>query len=741
MTKEELLAQIHFNNKEERKKAEFYLEMKGIAFHKSILDYLCANCGKTIPVEWSDLSNELRSDKALRDILYKYLATLEEYIRAYISNKYENDAIQQVFWVDESRYDYNKIKTQLVNGKPLSKTLEDVDFGTLIKQVKDLPEFDRKQLFGDVGTDDNLDAVKDLRNAVSHHKFLRLYSLKTCNVDGNESDSLFSNIRNLRQLLPMQYRFGENGMGGITADLEKIGVLIQKDNIIAFIFDSGKLGVSYGSVVFENMLSGGELSTNPIKVVVSWGDIFINKRYIDIEPYIYKDEMCTIDFKSIGVNNAFLDLPYCWIVEDLNESVAFLIDKRLKQCLNGYIGMFRINKQSSSKKKQFWKDMIRSISIQKKVITCFQNPDLSDIFCYEEAAINLGYTVGYAKEAEFCPIEESPTMQSSCIKSDSDLLFVSSKNTDIDRDLWTMNFSLRQELQISGVLIWKSIYEIDKIDFKRNNGDESSMIEHQFLSLYYSSQGIERIQKAIIELICKRNHILDKEKDKVYELLKSHSHDGLNTWIEKQTGIKLNDNCRNFVDIIMDFYNNARYSRYSDDQYTKDPSREYHLLYKLSPKNDPTPDTIIKNNFGKYLGDLAQTYYKIYTNLCNELNIFAYEIESDSDALIVYHHRDDTNLYKELKKRRQAKKELLYWLIKNGKSNPSTKKVKEPVLSFDPHMINDYLYELVSKNESIPFLYDIVSELYDELYDENKQAWKDREEIIDYFVANPNYRE
>ena len=222
MTKEEVLKQIHCKTDEERHRADFYLDMKGIAFHKNILDYLCKFEGKTIPIEWSDLSGELRSDKVLRDVLYKYLATLEEYIRAYISNKYENDAIQQVFWVDDSRYDYNKIKTQLVNGKPLFKTLEDVDFGTLIKQVKQMPELDRKQLFGDVGTDDNLDAVKDLRNAVSHHKYLKLCQLKSCIVDGNKSDSLIANIQNLRLLLPIQYRFGENGKGGITGDLKKV---------------------------------------------------------------------------------------------------------------------------------------------------------------------------------------------------------------------------------------------------------------------------------------------------------------------------------------------------------------------------------------------------------------------------------------------------------------------------------------------------------------------------------------
>ena len=225
MTKEELLEQIHCKTEEERQKAEFYLEMKGIAFHKAILNYLCQKENKTIPIEWSDLSNELRSDKALRDILYKYLATLEEYIRAYISNKYEDTAIQQDFWIDAGR-DYNRIKTNINNGKPLSKTLEAVDFGTLVEQVKKLPEADKQNLFDSAGTDVNLDAVKELRNAVSHHKYLKFCQFKECNVDGKDSDSLIANILNLRQLLPLLYRFGENGKGGITAELYKIHVCL-----------------------------------------------------------------------------------------------------------------------------------------------------------------------------------------------------------------------------------------------------------------------------------------------------------------------------------------------------------------------------------------------------------------------------------------------------------------------------------------------------------------------------------
>ena len=224
MKEEDLINQIHFSNADERIKASFYLAMKGIVFHQTILDYLCSKKGKTIPIEWTDLSGELRTDKATREILYKYFATLEEYVRASISNKYE-DQVRQSFWIN-GKGERNQIKKKINNGSSIFAALEEADFGTLMNQVKKLPTADRKELFGKVGTDDNLDAAVVLRNAVSHHRFLKGCELKTCTVDENSSDSLISNIKNLRQLLPLPYRFGQNGKGGITGELLRINVVI-----------------------------------------------------------------------------------------------------------------------------------------------------------------------------------------------------------------------------------------------------------------------------------------------------------------------------------------------------------------------------------------------------------------------------------------------------------------------------------------------------------------------------------
>lgn len=100
----------------------------------------------------------------------------------------------------------------------------------------------------------------------------------------------------------------------------------NKYKIVAFIFDSGKINSScYGDVVFENMLKNKELCNNKQKMIVSLGDILIKKRIIDLEPYIITDENCTINIEEL---TNFKDYPYCWIIEDVELSIANLLDTR-----------------------------------------------------------------------------------------------------------------------------------------------------------------------------------------------------------------------------------------------------------------------------------------------------------------------------------------------------------------------------------------------------------------------------
>jgi len=207
------------NRVNEIKEVEFYLRVKGIAFHKKIMTHLGVDFNDpNSKIEWVKVSALLRYDKKLRDKIYIYLATLEEYIRAYLSNKYENKPIQH-FWRDGIKARSN-VKTRILNGESIFEVLQSIEFGDLLKQIEIVPKEDIDEMFEFTDAiHQNLVAVKELRNAVSHHVFLLDYKFRDCIVDGSKSCTLEHNLKNLRQLLPKDYRYGKNGKGGITGDI------------------------------------------------------------------------------------------------------------------------------------------------------------------------------------------------------------------------------------------------------------------------------------------------------------------------------------------------------------------------------------------------------------------------------------------------------------------------------------------------------------------------------------------
>ena len=222
MTKDELMIKLHFEKDKESnvKDAEFYLKVKGITFHQKIMTHLGVDfSNEESSIEWSKVSDLLRYDKKLRDKIYIYIATLEEYFRAYISNKYESIP-NQTFWLD-GRTERAKVKKRILGGEKIFDVLQSIEFGDLINQIKNMSPIDINEMFESTKEIKlNLDAVRELRNAVSHHVFLIGYEFKPCNIYGDRSNSLKDNIKNLRQLLPKEYRFGKNSKGGITGEIE-----------------------------------------------------------------------------------------------------------------------------------------------------------------------------------------------------------------------------------------------------------------------------------------------------------------------------------------------------------------------------------------------------------------------------------------------------------------------------------------------------------------------------------------
>jgi hypothetical protein len=210
MTKENLINKFVFEQSGlySESKASHYIDVKGVALHLRIANYIgfCED-GK---VEYALVSSLLRYDKKLRDKLYIFLATFEEYVRAFISNKYE-EAPSDIEWADVGKrggqFPVESAKMRINNGELPSRVLDSLEFGELLKQVELLPESDKIELFGYTkNLADNLRALKQLRNLVSHHVFLlKDADYIVCTTDITKDDTLENNIRNLRQYLPRRY--------------------------------------------------------------------------------------------------------------------------------------------------------------------------------------------------------------------------------------------------------------------------------------------------------------------------------------------------------------------------------------------------------------------------------------------------------------------------------------------------------------------------------------------------------
>ena len=506
----------------------------------------------------------------------------------------------------------------------------------------------------------------------------------------------------------------------------------HEGEIFAFIFDGGATGSDfYGQVIFENMICGKELVNNPYKMIVSLGDVFIDNHMfgLDIEPYVHKDEYCTIDFKRIR-QNPFKDYPFVWVVEDIIPEIAESIDGRLRKNFSAYMGMFKINRNSTDEKKQFWKKLIRSFAINKNEIITFINEEGAGHF-YNESELNkYGYIQLKHKAYSFSTLDEETFRQSNLVKTEKDLEIVLTNAKEIDRDLTPLNFSIREELQIAGTLIWKSIHSLDKISFENGEFQPYNLVEYPFMTLYFASQGIERIQKSLIELICKDKHIQDSDKSKVYELLMSHSHNGLNDWIENNSNIKLKKSGKKLLTILSDFYNTIRYARYKDETYSKSKTPELDLLRMLTDTEEVSSE-VIKTKFGKYLWAIANQYNEECSRICHELNIYAYELDYQSSATFVYSQTGPKNLYERYEIIHQYKKEVIYWIMKNGKEYPKCKYCNLDTVEFDPELVDEYLKEIIYYPEDIYTYYDAADDFYDELYSQSKTDWNYRNYLMD----------
>lgn len=149
-------------------------------------------------IKYKDVNSFVKYDKAIRDVLYVYLGTLEEYIKTYILSNFnikQNMILQKETYLcfkDLPELEKVNIDTYEINDlyKKFSLT-----FGEIIKFLK---EYDSVAF-----NLEKLEQIRKLRNKVMHHSPL-LFDFNFISIKDNTEKQ----INCLIDLLPEQYQVG-----------------------------------------------------------------------------------------------------------------------------------------------------------------------------------------------------------------------------------------------------------------------------------------------------------------------------------------------------------------------------------------------------------------------------------------------------------------------------------------------------------------------------------------------------
>ena len=193
-----IFEKLTFASPKEEADFEKYKKLKGIYLHKQVYDILLeANGGEN--VTYYELSSIIRYDKNLRDTLYIYLATAEEYLRALLCERYDVDESCKLF----KGHCFDKLKDKL-----FEKSEIEIEKSNLYLKLE--PDFvDLMRICAETQcltiSDDTIKHAKNLRNHVMHHAVLIIGKTTNYTEFLKHLKNIETRICALKEILPKEY--------------------------------------------------------------------------------------------------------------------------------------------------------------------------------------------------------------------------------------------------------------------------------------------------------------------------------------------------------------------------------------------------------------------------------------------------------------------------------------------------------------------------------------------------------
>lgn len=181
-------------DKEEQQNYERNLLVKGEYLIGQIYDVLLdANGGEE--VEWDDVVSVLKYDKALRDKLYIFLASFEEYIKADLFKRYDVASRDIIYRKTNVKQLFEAIFKKTNKEKTNLYYCFELELGPMIELFK------AKNIY-DIEYIEELEIVRVLRNHVMHHNVLLLGRVTNYNDALKEIKKLEKQLETLYLLMP-----------------------------------------------------------------------------------------------------------------------------------------------------------------------------------------------------------------------------------------------------------------------------------------------------------------------------------------------------------------------------------------------------------------------------------------------------------------------------------------------------------------------------------------------------------
>ncbi len=258
----------------------------------------------------------------------------------------------------------------------------------------------------------------------------------------------------------------------------------------------------------------------------------------------------------------------------------------------------------------------------------------------------------------------------------------------MNRDQTWKNFDLGKEIDVAGTFLYNGIRCFHEMQTLTHSTEI-------FECLYNIAVGLERLLKVAVIFL---EHDGTQDQEAFERSLITHNHLELLRRVRAKTKIDLAGPHNDFLAMLGTFYKTHRYYRFNlskewDPEKEKIALRtflEKHLQVALEPVSSilPTENTLSYRKFiGSQVVSIADELYRIISDKARALNLYTWELRSDSKAAKILQKRESTFtsedvLWKEL---------LIYFMNTKDRSGLLDYLRSIEPLGFDKAEAPDYL--------------------------------------------------